>query len=195
MTSLPKGADMKKHGLRKVAAALVLAGVITVMAASSAFAQTQTYVFNNGYSASAGAQVGIDVVNHKMTLNGITASAMWKNEYYTPGRFDNGQYVRYNVLSRVDNGGWTPLYGLSNWILVKTVFRPGGFDRDPLYFFPVSTISGRDMVIYGQHGHTYQVLVQVSWSTGGSTTTYANVVPTYNLYQGGYWTYPSSAAF
>lgn len=64
------------------------------------------YVFNNGYSADAWAGVQIDKVNHTMTLS-ISASAMAKTPNggvnsggYTPGRFDNGQYVRYDVLTR-----------------------------------------------------------------------------------------------
>lgn len=210
MTSSAKGADMQKHGLRKVAAALVLAGVLTLMVASSAFADS--YVFNNGYRAEASAQVYINRVNHTMTLRNISASAMAKIPYYssgyTPGVFDKGQPVRYDVQTRVNYGGWTTLYSWSNWILIKGMtVTPGTSLYDPLYNFYQSVLNPRNIVISGRAGHTYQVRVQVAWYTGYYTSAYkiypVNVTPTYFVYAytwyagylGWHWMHPSSAAF
>lgn len=192
---------MKKHGLRKAVAVLALAGVLTAMAASSASAGG--YVFTNGYSADASAGVQCNRVNHTMTLSNISAGAMAKTPYggvnsggYAPGLFDKGQYVRYDVLTRVDNGGWTTLYSFSPWILITGVtVIPGTVFADPLYLFQQSVLNPRNIVISGRAGHTYQVLVQVDWYTGGSTSTYANVYPFYRVNTGMYSLPATSCAF
>lgn len=185
-----RSVSARRSVVRFVAAAVAL--FLGAGALSATAAHADPVALPNGYQADAAAYVACDNVRHTITIQSVSASAMYRVPMYTPGAYDNGQWVHYAVFISVDNGGWTLRYTWSPWTVVAGMTVNQSTD---LHMFPSTQIMPTNAIAFtGARGHSYRILVQIGWYTGG-VSPLVNVTPVYGQYQSGYTLHPTGCMF
>ena len=180
ITSAARTHRRSPAGILASVAAAALIVVINVSPAHAEFAQATLDVA--GYGVTAYATVECNDVTQTMDVSARTSTMEARNWLgaWISGPYDNGQWVRYDVLARdISVQSWTEVYTWSPWYWISTLTWPSPDMPDMHVTVPAELGSNR---VSGAALHDFEVMVQVDWWTGQDNvasipTTYSEALP------------------